>query len=227
MSKNERLLEGSKNLARNLGEFAEWCVDHKFWTMIILIFMFITSSLAIDYVKQSFQDYIFMHSNAVEIKNGIVTIDTRVFDEDLTIGELASALEVDVKHIRDLNPELNLLQNNAPLVANGVSTIKIPAPPTPLNYEDIKALVPTPTAWPDFTPTPAQGSTLEGIKSKNPDGTMTGEIYKIYVVKAGDNLFRIALNHGVTLQALLDANGIVENDLILPGESLVIPPPTK
>ncbi|MGX7348507.1 LysM peptidoglycan-binding domain-containing protein [Aerococcus vaginalis] len=45
-----------------------------------------------------------------------------------------------------------------------------------------------------------------------------------YTVKAGDNLYRIAVNNGVTLDALLKANNFGSaNALILPGQVLTIP----
>lgn len=44
-----------------------------------------------------------------------------------------------------------------------------------------------------------------------------------YEVKGGDNLFRIALNHGISLQSLLNANGLTESSLINPGQILIIP----
>ncbi len=53
------------------------------------------------------------------------------------------------------------------------------------------------------------------IPSSAPSGT--------YVVKGGDNLFRIALNHGVSLTALLQANGLTADSLIRPGQILTIP----
>ncbi len=43
-----------------------------------------------------------------------------------------------------------------------------------------------------------------------------------YTVQPGDNLFRIALNHGVSLDALLAANQLASNT-IYPGEELTIP----
>ncbi|MDO4680116.1 MAG: LysM peptidoglycan-binding domain-containing protein, partial [Aerococcus sp.] len=47
---------------------------------------------------------------------------------------------------------------------------------------------------------------------------------KTYTVKAGDNLYRIALNHGVSLSALVSANHLGSiNALITPGQTLVIP----
>ena len=48
-----------------------------------------------------------------------------------------------------------------------------------------------------------------------------------YVVKPGDNLFRIALNHGLTTQALARANGITNPEHIYVGQVLVIPDPSS
>jgi lipoprotein-anchoring transpeptidase ErfK/SrfK len=44
-----------------------------------------------------------------------------------------------------------------------------------------------------------------------------------YVVKPGDNLFRIALNHGLTTQELARANGITDVTRVFAGQVLVIP----
>ena len=44
-----------------------------------------------------------------------------------------------------------------------------------------------------------------------------------YVVKPGDSLYKIALSQGVTLPSLLSANGLGEDSIIRPGQSLVIP----
>jgi LysM repeat protein len=46
-----------------------------------------------------------------------------------------------------------------------------------------------------------------------------------YVIVAGDTLNLIASSHGITLDALLEANGIQADSLIMPGDELVIPPP--
>jgi peptidoglycan endopeptidase LytE len=44
-----------------------------------------------------------------------------------------------------------------------------------------------------------------------------------YTVEAGDTLFGIAREHRITLGALLKANGLTVNSLILPGQRLTIP----
>jgi LysM repeat protein len=44
-----------------------------------------------------------------------------------------------------------------------------------------------------------------------------------YTVVAGDNLFRIAINHNVTLDQLVQTNGIVNQNIIMVGDVLQIP----
>jgi hypothetical protein len=44
-----------------------------------------------------------------------------------------------------------------------------------------------------------------------------------YTVRPGDNLFRIALNHGIPLQRLREANGLTDTNLIRAGMVLCIP----
>jgi LysM repeat protein len=45
----------------------------------------------------------------------------------------------------------------------------------------------------------------------------------IHVVQRGDNLFRIALRYGTTIQAIAAANGIVDVTRIYVGQQLIIP----
>ncbi len=72
---------------------------------------------------------------------------------------------------------------------------------------------------------------LAGI-SQESDSLSTAEIPnsepRTYKVQKGDNLFRIALNHGITLDALLKANEIdAEETKISVGQELIIPDPPK
>jgi LysM repeat protein len=50
-----------------------------------------------------------------------------------------------------------------------------------------------------------------------------------YVVQPGDNLFRIALRFGVTVQDIVDATPFLvnENTVIRPGDVLYIPAPPQ
>jgi LysM repeat protein len=55
------------------------------------------------------------------------------------------------------------------------------------------------------------------------EGTTPTTTTRTHVVQPGENLFRIALKYGVTVEALAVANGIGNVNLIYPGQSLVIP----
>ena len=44
----------------------------------------------------------------------------------------------------------------------------------------------------------------------------------IYTVKKGDNIYRIAKRHDVTMQAIIEANGL-SSTTIYPGQQLIIP----
>jgi LysM repeat protein len=50
----------------------------------------------------------------------------------------------------------------------------------------------------------------------------TGES-TIYVVQPGDTLSMIAARYGVTVEALQEANGIEDPDMIIMGHDLIIP----
>lgn len=77
------------------------------------------------------------------------------------------------------------------------------------------ATQPTDTPTPTATPGPTQ-------PSPTPTGTPSpGGFY--YTVRPGDNLFRIAWRFGTTVQAIVQANGIVNPRLIRVGQVLWIP----
>ena len=61
-----------------------------------------------------------------------------------------------------------------------------------------------------------QGQNQQGQQQQNQGGTT-------YVVLAGDSWYRIAANNGVSLDALLAANGASLETTILPGQTIVIP----
>ena len=61
-----------------------------------------------------------------------------------------------------------------------------------------------------------QGQNQQGQQQQNQGGTT-------HVVQAGDSWYRIAANNGVSLDALLAANGATVETTILPGQTIVIP----
>lgn len=69
--------------------------------------------------------------------------------------------------------------------------------------------------------TPAPETTQEPTTTPQPTGGTQ------YVVKAGDTLYRIAVNNGLTTQALASANNITNPSLIYVGQVLIIPGKTS
>ncbi len=63
--------------------------------------------------------------------------------------------------------------------------------------------------------------TIPGSSTPVPGSTTTGQ--KTYVVKGGDNLFRIALNNGTTYQTLAQLNGLSAPYVVFPGQVLKLP----
>ena len=56
-----------------------------------------------------------------------------------------------------------------------------------------------------------------------PAGSTTASSARVHVVVRGENLYRIALRYGVTVQAIASANGIVNANRIYAGQRLAIP----
>lgn len=76
----------------------------------------------------------------------------------------------------------------------------------------------TPTPLPTATPVPPTATPTAGpVATAAP----TGEV--VHVVQPGENLFRIALRYGTTVQAIANANGIANPALIKVGQVLRIP----
>jgi LysM repeat protein len=95
----------------------------------------------------------------------------------------------------------------------GVDTTPLPATAAPTATPTPE---PTPTAAPTPTPTPTPSPTASPTPAPTP---------VTYVVKAGDQLARIAAKYGVTVAAIQKANGIKDPNLIKVGQKLIIPLP--
>ena len=80
--------------------------------------------------------------------------------------------------------------------------------------------VPAPviTAAPTFTPVPPPAE----ASASTTDQTTTGE-QTTHVIQSGENLFRIALLYGTSVQAISSANGIANPSQISVGQQLIIP----
>lgn len=95
-------------------------------------------------------------------------------------------------------PEITVQATTFPLLPTPTPT----TPPTPTRLA--ASPTPTPTPRPAVIPTP-----------------ISGEVE--YVVQAGDNLFRISLRFGSTVEAILERNPGVEPEKVEVGQVLIIP----
>jgi sortase A len=95
-----------------------------------------------------------------------------------------------------------------------------PVPPTSTPPLPTPALSPTKEATPSTAPTASPTVTSLGqtpTPTPNPAGSA------VYVVQSGDSLWKIADSYGITVDALVEANGLSKDDVIHPGQELVIP----
>lgn len=53
--------------------------------------------------------------------------------------------------------------------------------------------------------------------------TMKNDWFDIYVVKKGDNLYSIADNYNISLNDLLNINGLDKENYIYPGQEVLVP----
>jgi LysM repeat protein len=92
----------------------------------------------------------------------------------------------------------------SPTAARPLSPVASPSPRT-------AATAPAPGASPTVAPTPSPTKVT---------GTVPGQKY---VVQPGDTLVAIAEEFGVTVQELIDANGLTNPDVLRVGQELIIP----
>lgn len=60
--------------------------------------------------------------------------------------------------------------------------------------------------------------------TSSPTGTTTSRTSNLHVVQRGENLFRIALRYGTTVEAIMAANGLTNHNIYV-GQQLRIPTP--
>lgn len=98
-------------------------------------------------------------------------------------------------------------------------TATLPSGPTPTTAPPTSTPTPT-TASPTATPGPAPSPTSTPVPLPTATPQPGGFFY---TVRLGDNLFRLALRFGTTIQAIAQANGIVNPRRIYVGQVLWIP----
>ncbi len=96
---------------------------------------------------------------------------------------------------------------------------------TPTPKKPATTVAPTPTKKPATTPATkvAPTPTVAPTGQATPKPTAPPATPQVYVVQPGDNLFRIALRFGTTVEALAAANNIANPALIYSGQKLTIP----
>lgn len=102
---------------------------------------------------------------------------------------------------------------------DGAATLA-PLPPTA-----VPDFLPSPTP-PDLQPTPVpEQPTAVPPVDPVPESTAppSGGAGTVYTVRAGENLFRIGLQNGCTVDQMSQANNIVYPYTIFPGQQLIIP----
>ena len=84
--------------------------------------------------------------------------------------------------------------------------------------EPTEVQVPVITAAPTFTPVPPPTEASVSTTDQTTTGGQT-----THVVQSGENLFRIALRYGTSVEAISSANGIANPSQISVGQQLIIP----
>ncbi len=101
--------------------------------------------------------------------------------------------------------------------AEGAATAEVPTSVPPTAEPTVAVIAtPAPTEPPAPTPTPMPVAT-------EPAPTVAAGGGTVHVVQRGENLFRIALRYGTTVQAIASANGISNPAMIYVGQRLTIP----
>lgn len=105
---------------------------------------------------------------------------------------------------------------NATAAAQTVEAqVPVEEEPTPLPPE------PPPTEVPP--PSPEVPEPTPSVPEEEPEPTTPPAAPTTYVVQQNDTLFSIAMRYGTTVDAIAQANGIVNPAAIYPGQRLVIP----
>ncbi len=109
-------------------------------------------------------------------------------------------------------------------VATVAPTAEVTEPPTEETAETVETVEPTVAPTPTTQPVVEQPVTeITTEPTAAAPTTTTGTACGTYVVQPGDNLFRIALRHNLTVPALAQANSITNPSLISVGQQITIP----
>ena len=114
-----------------------------------------------------------------------------------TLGSIANTYQVSTEALADANPEVD---------------------PNNLQINQLLVIPPRGTGLPP--------GALEALSTPVPIPREPGEV-QTHAVAAGDNLGAIAAVYSVTIDEILEANGLEDPNQITVGQQLLIPPPSQ
>ena len=147
------------------------------------------------------------------------TEETTPSDEDIVAtaaAESTRVAEAEAEAVAEPEEEVEATEEGEPAEAEPQPT-DTPVPPAAEPTAVPDTPTPEPTAIPPATPVPPTPIPTTVPPSGGTTGTVT------HVVQRGENMFRIALRYGTTVQAIASANGIANPARISVGQRLIIP----
>jgi LysM repeat protein len=96
------------------------------------------------------------------------------------------------------------------------------APPPVTGAPPAATTEPSPTT-PSLAPATSTPSGTASVAPPSPSAGSPGPSPRVHVVAAGENLTRIAAFYGVTVAAIVEANGLTDANSIRVGQALIIP----
>lgn len=123
-------------------------------------------------------------------------------------------------------------EETTPQVEEAIPAVQPPPGQTVISVQEILTPTPTPISTPTSTPavtvlplstaTPPPAAEPTQMPTEGQTSPQTGG-QVIHTVQSGENLYRIGLKYGVSAEAIAQANGIANPNLIFVGQKLTIP----
>jgi LysM repeat protein len=117
-------------------------------------------------------------------------------------------------------PTCTVQPTRAPATPTAIEAILASTEMTSTNPSGLTATMSVTETSPEASPLPLPTDTLVPV-TETPDAPAI-----IHTIGTGETLSQIAANYGVTVQALMEANGLSDPDRIAVGQQLVIPAPS-
>lgn len=149
-----------------------------------------------------------------------------VWDND-TLSSIAARQQVNVNELAQVNglQLTSRLQIGQVLCLDGLRTAQPATTPAPGTGGQV---TPSPSATVTAVPTstPVTGTVAPRTGFRRGQNPVIPAGWRTHVVIAGDNLFRIGVAYGVSMQSIAAANNITNTGVVFLDETLLIPPGT-